>query len=173
MTRRVKLRLAARVIVLAEGRVLLQHDTDPGIPGSSWWVTPGGGADPGESPAQTAARELLEETGLAVTPEQLGQPVMSRRVIHGYSDRILIQDETFFRIEVPPFEPDPMELTASERERLVGAGWHPVEHLPAALWPADLYRAITAGEPLGHVGTVEESTVAVADAELAGATDSG
>lgn len=161
--RPVRRRTAARVIVLAQSRVLLQLDTDPGIPGSRWWVTPGGGLEPGETPAENAARELREETGLTVTPAMLGEPVMSRRVVHGYSDRILIQDEIFFRIEVEPFEPAPTELSESERQRLVGLAWHPVTDLPEPLWPADLARVLTAEAPLGEVGLVEESTVPVVD----------
>lgn len=168
MTRRVKRRRAARVIVLAGEQVLLQQDTDPGVPGSRWWVTPGGGADPGESAAQTAVREVREETGLELTPQALGEAVMSRRVIHGYSDRILIQDEVFFKVEVERFEPSPTALTAAEQTRLVGIDWYPVAHLPAPLWPDMLAHAIAAEGPLGHLGTVQESTVPVTEAELAG-----
>ena len=39
-------------------------DTDPGVPGSRWWVTPGGGVDPGESEEEAAVRELAEETDM-------------------------------------------------------------------------------------------------------------
>jgi 8-oxo-dGTP pyrophosphatase MutT (NUDIX family) len=35
------------------------------------WCLPGGNADPGESPAETAVRETREETGLAVEPVEL------------------------------------------------------------------------------------------------------
>lgn len=34
------------------------------------WLTPGGGIDPGETPAAAAVRELYEETGHTVTLEQ-------------------------------------------------------------------------------------------------------
>ena len=88
-------RLAARVIVLADDQVLLMGDTDPGVPGSSFWQAPGGGVDPGEGIRSAAARELQEETGVVVSEELLGAPVAVRRLFRGYSDRILIQDETF------------------------------------------------------------------------------
>ncbi|UAC02072.1 NUDIX domain-containing protein [Dactylosporangium vinaceum] len=57
-------RPAARIVCLdAAERVLLLHWKDPGD--DSWlWEPPGGGIDPGETPFDTARRELAEETGL-------------------------------------------------------------------------------------------------------------
>lgn len=46
------------------GRVLLTRFSAPGHPDHGKWTMPGGGMDWGESPEQTALRELLEETGL-------------------------------------------------------------------------------------------------------------
>ena len=61
------------VLVSTDGRVLLFRGGDPGRPErGTWWVTPGGGTDPGESTAEAARRELLEETGLDVATEALG-----------------------------------------------------------------------------------------------------
>ena len=51
---------AACVVFDAVGRVLLVHHTY----GRSNWELPGGGAEPGEAPDETARRELREETGL-------------------------------------------------------------------------------------------------------------
>jgi 8-oxo-dGTP pyrophosphatase MutT (NUDIX family) len=57
-------RPAVRVLCFdAAGRILLLHWRDP-ITGRQLWEPPGGGIDPGETPLETARRELLEETGL-------------------------------------------------------------------------------------------------------------
>ena len=63
-------RRAVRVLVVDEAdRMLLFQDSDLGLdPVAHWWVTPGGGVDPGETPEQAAAREVLEETGWAPGP---------------------------------------------------------------------------------------------------------
>ena len=80
--RPLKLRRGARVLLLAGEEVLLLNDSDPGIPGSSWWVTPGGGIDAGENPAEAACREAGEETGLQLTPLDLVGPVARGRACH-------------------------------------------------------------------------------------------
>ena len=60
-------RFASRVLLFdGRGRVLLFLDEFPDLPGQAKWITPGGGAEPGETPEQTAIRELHEETGLLV-----------------------------------------------------------------------------------------------------------
>ena len=48
------------IVLDGEGRVLLHRHKRLGI-----WLQPGGHLDPGESPADAAVRETLEETGLA------------------------------------------------------------------------------------------------------------
>ena len=48
-----------------DGRVLL--GLRAGGRGAGTWGFPGGAADPGESPLEAGARELLEETGLVAT----------------------------------------------------------------------------------------------------------
>ena len=61
-------RNVVRVVVQdSSGAVLLfrtREFTAPEL--GEWWELPGGGAEPGESYAQTAVRELREETGLIV-----------------------------------------------------------------------------------------------------------
>lgn len=161
-------RNGARVIVTDGSHVLLMADTDPGIPGSRWWVTPGGGIDPGESPRRAAVRELAEETGLQVRPEQLIGPVAVRDVVHGYSDQVLHQHEFFFVLSTPRFEADTAGQTAGEKLTMAGHGWHPLaelDALPEPVWPSGIAGLIAAsgtdeGWP-ADLGEVEESTVPV------------
>ena len=155
-------RSAARVVVLAGDEVLLQGDTDPGIPGSRFWQTPGGGIDPGETPREAAVRETHEETGLRIDPGELLGPVARRVVTHGYSDRILVQDETFYLLRVDRFDASAAALTPAEAARRVEEGWFPLGALPDNTWPAELaaLSAWDGGAPL-DLGDVEESTVPV------------
>jgi 8-oxo-dGTP pyrophosphatase MutT (NUDIX family) len=59
-------RPTARVVLLdPANRILLMRARMPSNPtGPSFWFTVGGGAEPGETPQETAAREVVEETGL-------------------------------------------------------------------------------------------------------------
>ena len=52
---------ASAVVADVEGRLLLAKRTD-----NELWTIPGGGMEPGETIAQTAIREVKEETGIVV-----------------------------------------------------------------------------------------------------------
>lgn len=56
-----------RVVVVADGQVLVVKDWL----GNGRWKLPGGGLHRGEEPAHGASRELREETGLDIRPDQL------------------------------------------------------------------------------------------------------
>lgn len=158
------IRTAARVLVKADNQVLLLRDTDPGVPGESWWFTPGGGVDEGEDFKDAAVRELREETGLEVSVEQLIGPIAHRFVVHGYSDRILEQEEYFFTVElVEQFALNHDGLTARELATIKEFAWIPVADVPGLRAQPNVLAELLrwdGGLPL-ELGWMEESTVAV------------
>ncbi|PPK95959.1 ADP-ribose pyrophosphatase YjhB (NUDIX family) [Kineococcus xinjiangensis] len=130
-------RSAARVVVLdGASRVLLVRGGDPAVPGSRWWFTPGGGIAAGESPAEAAARELAEETGIAVAPAALTGPVLRRAPVFEWLGRSCRQEELFYlaRLPSPP--------------RLSRAGWTALERatLDDVRWWAAGELAVTADD---------------------------
>ena len=66
-------RLASSAIVERAGRYLLVRRGNP--PAADLYAFPGGRAEPGETPAETALRELFEETGLIGRNPRLFEPV--------------------------------------------------------------------------------------------------
>ncbi len=161
-----KQRVAVRVLLRDEqGAFLLFRDSDPGLPGVAWWMTPGGGIDAGETPVAAAVRELAEETGIVVTPPQVVGPVAHRVVVHGYSDQVTVQDELFFAVTVTRFEVSTAGHTEEERQTITTSAWLTFEELAdqsLPVWPARLAEiaAWPDGDPV-ELGVVEESTVRV------------
>ncbi|MEY9943710.1 NUDIX domain-containing protein [Kitasatospora sp. GAS1066B] len=120
---------AACVVVLDDqDRVLLGRRTD-----TRAWALPGGIIDPGEQPADAAARECLEETGVEVVPELLTSVTVSPPVTYPNGDQTRYLELTFRcrvvggtarvnddeSLEVAWFAQDALpELDASNQERL-------------------------------------------------------
>lgn len=147
------IRDSARVVVVDEtGSVLLcridiPFDTKPPV-----WITPGGGIEQDEPVAVAAARELHEETGVAVAPSDLGSPVAVCRGDWTFRGIPLRSADWFFALRTQRFEPVDDGLTDLERETHGCWQWWLPEDvetstevvLPAGL--AGLVRRIAAGE---------------------------
>src|SRR4051812_44638776 len=101
-------RRAARVLLLdGSDRLLLFRGGDPAKPeGGTWWFTPGGGLDPGESLVDGARRELFEETGLRCDELDLGDPVHEEHSRFEFAGMTLSQHSTFFFLRVDAHDVD-------------------------------------------------------------------
>jgi 8-oxo-dGTP pyrophosphatase MutT (NUDIX family) len=134
-------RRAARVILLDErGRVLLLHGRDPSRPeAGTWWFTPGGGIEPGESVEQAARREVFEETGLRV--DQLGPVVREATIEFEFGGVIYEQKQSFFVVRTEAFELDSSRWDAVEVASIIEHRWwaaQDLRSLTTPLYPEDL-----------------------------------
>ena len=121
---------AARVLLLnPQGRVLLFRCHEPGAD-RSFWITPGGGLEPGESHEQAALRELHEETGLSAG--QIGPCVWKRTHTFPWMGRTLRQRERFFLMRVEGHEVDPVGHTQEELMVLTDHRWWSVQEIRGA-----------------------------------------
>lgn len=94
-------RTAARVVLVdAQQRVLLLSGTDPQVD-SRWWITPGGGVETGEDVAAAALRELAEETGYRLGPDDLVGPIWRRVARFVFTGVDYEQTEYYFVAAAP------------------------------------------------------------------------
>lgn len=118
-------RTSARVVLLDEaGRVLLFCGSDPALEvAPRWWFTVGGAVEPEESLSEAAAREIGEETGLRVQPEDLTGPVWRREAVFEFNGAVIRSEEFFFVYRTSQFEPVTSGHNAVERQSIHGHRW--------------------------------------------------
>jgi 8-oxo-dGTP pyrophosphatase MutT (NUDIX family) len=126
-------RRAARVLLVDRAdRTLLLRGSDPARPGLRWWFTPGGGLEDTETPAEGAARELFEETGLRVDAARLGDPIWHQVTEFSYDNRHYRQDQDFFLGRVDEWQVDTAGFDAEEKLSIDAHRWWSAEELDAA-----------------------------------------
>jgi 8-oxo-dGTP pyrophosphatase MutT (NUDIX family) len=151
-------RHVVRAVVLdIHERMLLFHTRDPTYPElGRWWELPGGGIDPGETFREAAVRELAEEAGIVVTPDQIGQPGWRRRATFRYRGERRINNEVIVPVRLAAAGPtvDGSARVGFEAEDYVDFRWWPVREVIISaerFYPGrlpDLLEPFLAGVPL-------------------------
>ncbi|WP_201769410.1 NUDIX hydrolase [Paracoccus aminophilus] len=96
-----------------------------------FWITPGGGIEPGESREAALCRELAEELGLSgVVP---GPQLWRREHELGHAGRRWRQCEDYFLIETPRFTPVLRDLR--EAQTVEAFRWWPLPELARSIEP--------------------------------------
>jgi len=124
-------RPSSRLLVIdPDSRVLLfrfVHNHGP-LAGQTYWATPGGAVEEGESFADAARRELHEETGILV--DAVGQEVAAREFVLQLLDgEYVTADERFFVVRVANRTLSRDHWTSSEIELMTDHLWWSVEEL--------------------------------------------
>jgi 8-oxo-dGTP diphosphatase len=120
-------RPAARVLLCdTEGRILLFRAQ---FSGRQFWITPGGGLNPGETFMEAAARELWEETGLTLGDMELCC-VWTRSHVFEFRERLIEQQERYFLLRVDQAPEITYEhWEEEERNDLLEHRWWNVEEI--------------------------------------------
>lgn len=127
-------RRAGRVILLDnQDRTLLLQGHDPSLnsdsssPLATWWFTPGGGAEEGETQRQAALRELFEETGLQL--DDVEGPIWTRLARFEFNGDEYEQNEEFYFARIDAHDVDTSGWTSLETDTVLATQWWSLEDL--------------------------------------------
>ncbi|CAJ1583604.1 NUDIX hydrolase [[Mycobacterium] wendilense] len=166
-------RSSARVVLLDEhGSVLLLCGVDPAITDGTarrFWFTIGGQARPGERLVDAAARELAEETGLQVRPDELVGPVWRRDAMLDFNGAVVRSQEYFFVHRTRRFEPSTLGRTDFEHSYILSHRWCDAAHIDQLVAAGESVYPTQLGELLASANDV----VAPGSDPAAGLTGTG
>ena len=127
-------REAARVLLFYDsGRVLLVKGHDEDQPERFWWFTIGGGIEEGEEPRTAAVREVFEETGIELAPDDLVGPVLYRTAEFDFLAVTARQDEWFFIARAPSTALSRDGWTELERSVIDTQRWWDIDEASATI----------------------------------------
>ena len=132
----VKHRATARVLLINEQNqvFMLKTHFDPEVGLPPRWLVPGGGIDAGEDTRTAALRELYEETGLVVSPEDLGEPVLEASGRWDWADGLNYHTytDTIYELKVQDFKLDTSGFTEDELRDVLEYRWWNLSELFAS-----------------------------------------
>ncbi len=124
MTEQPVIRVSALLAVDRDGRLLVVRKR-----GTSVWMQPGGKPEPGESPAETLARELHEELGVSIHPDAL-EPLGQFTTAAANEARTTLVADVF---RAPAIDPatDPLAGTLTAAAEIDDMQWMHPRDMPA------------------------------------------
>ena len=130
MNARHRARPTARVLVVGPAHTLLlfQFRATEGVS----WITPGGGVHRGERLAVAAARELREETGISVGPDELGPVVAYSEGQWSANGKVFDAHDSFFWLRVADTTVHTAGQEELERSLILGHRWWTAGELAAS-----------------------------------------
>jgi 8-oxo-dGTP pyrophosphatase MutT (NUDIX family) len=166
----VKRRVSARVVLLDEdGCVLLFCGSDPAAskdPAPRWWFTVGGAAQQGETLPAAAVRELEEETGLRIAPEEVVGPVWRRDAVIDFNGAVIRSEEMFFVHRTGRFEPSTAGRTGLERAYIHGHRWCDATMIADLVAKGETVYPLQLGELLEEANALADARGAVPRRQL-------
>jgi 8-oxo-dGTP pyrophosphatase MutT (NUDIX family) len=134
------------LLVSPNGRVLLikYRNTGPSGLDNPCWITPGGGMEEGESIADTALREIREETGLAAV--KLGPVVWYGEDSERSGDWQITFKEHFIVAHSPAEELRNDGWTEHEQQQILEMRWWSIQEISESydqIYPPGLHDLLT------------------------------